>query len=228
MISSFVSAASWRPHHVLCVVPRCHRRSKSTGTHSRHASLFGVHRSRRVARRCNPTHACCCGMVPRLIGTGLAGSIGHGAGPFPFQWWRLADTFSIILLSTRLFFLGGGYLFINITTWCVTRAHPLRILTNIASWIHNRDFTKKKIEKNWIFFILFLIVKLMWNHLRTCVLLCAVVCCCMLLCAVVCCCVLLCAVVCCCVLLYAVVCCCVLLCAVVSCCVLLYAVLTSG
>ena len=88
MISSFASAASWRPHHVLCVVLRCHRRSKSTGTHSRHASLFGVHRSRRVARRCNPSHACCCGMVPRLIGTGLAGSIGHGAGPFPVAgWW---------------------------------------------------------------------------------------------------------------------------------------------
>ena len=35
-----------------------------------YASLFGVHRSRIVARRCNPTdHACCCGMVPRLIGT---------------------------------------------------------------------------------------------------------------------------------------------------------------
>ena len=35
------------------VVLRCHRRSKSTGTHSQHASLFGVHRSYRVAR---PTH----------------------------------------------------------------------------------------------------------------------------------------------------------------------------
>ena len=55
----------------------------------------------------------------------------------------------------------------------------------------------------------------MWNHLRTCVLLYAVVCSCMQLYAVVCCCMLLYAVVCCCVLLYAVVCCCVLLCAVV-------------
>ena len=81
-ISSQLKAAS-----CVCVVQRCHRRSKSTGTHSRHASLFGVHRSRRVARRCNPTHACCCGMVPRLIGTGLAGSIGHGAGPFPVAGW---------------------------------------------------------------------------------------------------------------------------------------------
>ena len=80
MISSFVSAASWMLHHVLDVVLRCHRRSKSTGTHSQHASLSGVHRSRRVARRCNPTHACCCGMVPRPFGTCLAGSIGHGAG----------------------------------------------------------------------------------------------------------------------------------------------------
>ena len=39
---------------MLDVVLRCRRRSKSTGTHSQHASLFGVHRSRRVARRCNP------------------------------------------------------------------------------------------------------------------------------------------------------------------------------
>ena len=81
---------------MLCVVLRCHRRSKSTGTHSRHASLFGVHRSRRVARRCNPTHACCCGMVPRtrvprLMGTSLAGSIGHGAGPFPVAGWGIMD-----------------------------------------------------------------------------------------------------------------------------------------
>ena len=45
---------------------------------SKQVSLFGVHRSRRVARRCNPTHACCCGMVPRLFGTCLAGSSGHG------------------------------------------------------------------------------------------------------------------------------------------------------
>ena len=67
-ISSFFSAASWRPHPVLDVVLRCHRRSKSTGTHSQYASWFVVHRSRRVARRCNPTHSCCCGMVPRLFG----------------------------------------------------------------------------------------------------------------------------------------------------------------
>ena len=40
-----------------------------------------------VARRYNPTHACCCDMVPRLFGTGLAGSIGHGAGPFPVDGW---------------------------------------------------------------------------------------------------------------------------------------------
>ena len=86
-ISNFVSAARWRPHHVLGVVLRCRRRSKSTGTRSQYASLFGVHRSRRVARRCNPTHACCCGMVTRLIGTSLAGSIGHGAGPFPVAGW---------------------------------------------------------------------------------------------------------------------------------------------
>ena len=33
-ISSFVSAASWRPHPLLGVVLRCRRRSKSTGTHS--------------------------------------------------------------------------------------------------------------------------------------------------------------------------------------------------
>ena len=74
MISSFVSAASWMLHPVLDVVLRCHRRSKSTGTHSQHASLFGVHRS-------------CCGMVPRPFGTCLAGSIGHGAGPFPVAGW---------------------------------------------------------------------------------------------------------------------------------------------
>ena len=86
-ISNIVSAANWRPHHVLGVVLRCHRRSKSTGTRSQYASLFGVDRSRRVARRCNPTHACCCGMVPHLIGTCLAGSIGHGAGPFPVAGW---------------------------------------------------------------------------------------------------------------------------------------------
>ena len=77
MISSFVSAASWRPHPVLDVVLRCHRRGKSTGTHSQCASLFVVHRSRRVARWCNLTHACCCGMLPRLFGTCLPSSIGH-------------------------------------------------------------------------------------------------------------------------------------------------------
>ena len=81
-ISNFFSAASGRPHPVLYVVLRCHRRSKSTGTHSQYAALFGVHRSRRVARRCNPTNACCCGMVPRLFGT-----LGHGAGPFPAAEW---------------------------------------------------------------------------------------------------------------------------------------------
>ena len=64
---------------MLGVILKCRRRSKSTGTRSQYASLFGVHRSRRVARQCNPTHAYCCGMV----GTDLAGSIGHGAGPFP-------------------------------------------------------------------------------------------------------------------------------------------------
>ena len=42
---------------MLGVVLRCHRRSKSTGTHSQYyASWFVVHRSRRVARRCNRTH----------------------------------------------------------------------------------------------------------------------------------------------------------------------------
>ena len=68
MISGFVSAASWRLPPVLDVVLRCHRWSKSTGTHSQHASLFGVHRSRRGARRCNSTHACCCdGCQLRLL-----------------------------------------------------------------------------------------------------------------------------------------------------------------
>ena len=43
---------------VLGVVLRCRRRSKSMGTHSQYASWFGVHRSRRGARRCNPTDAC--------------------------------------------------------------------------------------------------------------------------------------------------------------------------
>ena len=62
-ISKFASAASRRPHHVLGVILICRRRSKSPGTRSQYASLFGVHRSRRVARRCNHTHACCCGMV---------------------------------------------------------------------------------------------------------------------------------------------------------------------
>ena len=66
--------------------------SKQVNGHSftikNYASLFGVYRSRRVARRCNPTQACCCGMVPRSFGTCLAGSIGHGAGPFPVAgWW---------------------------------------------------------------------------------------------------------------------------------------------
>ena len=60
-ISNFVSAASWRPHRVPGVILKCCRRSKSTGTRSQYASLFSVHRSRIVARRCNPTHACCCG-----------------------------------------------------------------------------------------------------------------------------------------------------------------------
>ena len=73
------------------LVLRCRRRSKSIGTHSQYASLFGVHRSRRVARRCNPTHACCCGMVRRPIGTCLAGSIGHGTGPFPVAGCRILD-----------------------------------------------------------------------------------------------------------------------------------------
>ena len=50
-ISSDVSAASWRPHPVLDVVLRCHRRCKATGTHSRYASWFDVHRSRRVVQR---------------------------------------------------------------------------------------------------------------------------------------------------------------------------------
>ena len=80
-ISNVVSVARWRPHPVLGVVLRCRRRSKSTGTHSQYASWCVVHRSRRVARRCNPTHACCCGMVPRLSGTCLAGSTGHGTIP---------------------------------------------------------------------------------------------------------------------------------------------------
>ena len=43
-----------------------------------------------MARRCNPTHASCCGMVPPLIGTCLAGSIGHGAGPFQVAGCLLA------------------------------------------------------------------------------------------------------------------------------------------
>ena len=42
---------------MLDVVLRRHHRSKSTGTRSQYASLFGVHRSHRVARRCNP-HSC--------------------------------------------------------------------------------------------------------------------------------------------------------------------------
>ena len=45
---------------MLDVVLRCRRRSKSTGTRSHYASWLVVHRSRRVAGRCNPTHACCC------------------------------------------------------------------------------------------------------------------------------------------------------------------------
>ena len=40
-ISNFVSAASRRPHHVLGVILKCRRRSKSTGTRSQYASLFG-------------------------------------------------------------------------------------------------------------------------------------------------------------------------------------------
>ena len=40
------------------VVMRCRRRSRSMGTCSQYASWLGVHRSRRVARRCNITHAC--------------------------------------------------------------------------------------------------------------------------------------------------------------------------
>ena len=55
--------------------------------YSQYASWFGVHRSRRVARRCNSTHACCCGIVPRLFGTCLAGSVGPGARPFPVSGW---------------------------------------------------------------------------------------------------------------------------------------------
>ena len=43
---------------VLGLVLRCRRRSKSMGTHSQYASWFGFHRSRRGARRCNPTDAC--------------------------------------------------------------------------------------------------------------------------------------------------------------------------
>ena len=89
------------------------------------------------------------------------------------------------------------------------------IIKNIASWIHKKMKPKKKplfLKKAYIFLFFFLIVKSMWNHLRTCVR--HVVCSCMMLCSVVCC----------CVLLYAVVCCCILLCAVVSCCVLLYTV----
>ena len=54
-------------HHLLDVVLRCHRRSKSTGTHSQHASLFAVHHSRRVARRCYATYACCCGKDPASL-----------------------------------------------------------------------------------------------------------------------------------------------------------------
>ena len=52
---------------MLGVVLRCRRRSKSTGTRSQYASMFGVHRSRRVARRCNPTHAYCCGMSDDVV-----------------------------------------------------------------------------------------------------------------------------------------------------------------
>ena len=66
MISNFVSAASSRPHPVQGIILKCRRRSKSTGTRSQYASLFGVHRSRRVARRCNP--------------------IGHGTGSTPGSW----------------------------------------------------------------------------------------------------------------------------------------------
>ena len=60
---------------------------QATGTRSQYASLFGIPHSRRLARRCNPTHACCCSMVLRLIGTCLAGSNGYGAGPFPGAGW---------------------------------------------------------------------------------------------------------------------------------------------
>ncbi len=65
--------------------------SKHVNIHSQYASWFVVHRSRRVARGCNPTDACCCGIVPRLIGTCLAGSIGHGAGPSPVAGWTLIN-----------------------------------------------------------------------------------------------------------------------------------------
>ena len=41
------------------------------------------------------------------------------------------------------------------------------IIKNIASWIHNRDLTNFFLKKTEIFKFFFLIVKWMWNHLRT-------------------------------------------------------------
>ena len=70
-------------------------------------SWFGVHRSRRVARRCNPTHACCCGVVPRLFGICLAGSISGGAGPFLLAGWQ--GPWSRICLGHRSILDQGSY-----------------------------------------------------------------------------------------------------------------------
>ena len=64
---------------------------------------------------CNPTHACCCDMVPRPFGTCLAVSIGHGAGPFPVAGWVLNkglvwDVNGLVLPSCAPKVLGGQYL----------------------------------------------------------------------------------------------------------------------
>ena len=63
------------------------KQSQVASTRSPCVSWFGVHRTRRAAMRCNPTYACCCGMVPHLFEAFLAGSIDGDAGPFlPGIW----------------------------------------------------------------------------------------------------------------------------------------------
>ena len=105
MISRFVSASKWRLHPVLDIVLRWSSRSKSTGTHSQQASLLGGYRSRRVARRCNPTHACCCGMVPRPFGTCLASSIGRCKMTIHHMAWTLPSVHSSISKPTSVMFM---------------------------------------------------------------------------------------------------------------------------